>query len=126
MSSTRTRSTGPLCAVRDSELRGRRRSLTALAATEIIAFHDRLKEFEALNCAVVGFSVDSVDSHRAWTQSPRTAGGLGGALAYPLVSDVSQDISRKYGCLWKHGWTPRALYIIDGHFKIRHVCVRNG
>ena len=75
--------------------------------TEIVAFHDRIAEFKALDCEVVGMSVDSADSHLSWTKAPRTAGGLGGALAYPLVSDLSHQISESYGCLWHRGHTLR-------------------
>lgn len=98
---------------------------TFVCPTEILAFNDRIAEFRALNCEVVGFSVDSVDSHFAWTQAPRTAGGLGGPLNFPLVSDLSHDISSEYGCLWNHGHTLRALYIIDTNFVVRHVTLND-
>ena len=34
---------------------------------------------------VLGVSVDSVFSHLAWSNTPRTAGGLGG-VQYPLIA----------------------------------------
>jgi len=56
---------------------------TFVCPTEIVAFSDRIKEFEALNCAVVGCSIDSKYSHLAWVNTPRKEGGLG-ELKYPL------------------------------------------
>lgn len=98
---------------------------TFVCPTEILAFNDRLAEFKALKCEVVGLSVDSKHSHWAWTQSPRAAGGLGGPLKIPLISDLSHAISEQYGCLWDKGHTLRALYIIDAKFKIRHVTLND-
>lgn len=47
---------------------------TFVCPTEIIAFSDRIKDFEALDTAVVGVSVDSHFSHLAWINTPRKVG----------------------------------------------------
>ena len=39
---------------------------TFVCPTEIIAFSDRVQEFEAINCSVIACSVDSHFSHLAW------------------------------------------------------------
>jgi alkyl hydroperoxide reductase subunit AhpC len=39
--------------------------------SELIAFSDRIKEFQDLKAEVVGLSVDSKYSHLAWSKSPR-------------------------------------------------------
>ena len=39
---------------------------TFVCPTEIIAFSDRVEEFQAINCEVVACSVDSQFSHLAW------------------------------------------------------------
>src|SRR5690606_39412078 len=59
------------------------------------------------------------------SQAPRTAGGLGGRLAYPLVSDLTHEISETYGTLWNHGHTLRGLFIIDKNFIVRHVTLND-
>ncbi len=61
---------------------------TFVCPTEIIAFSDRIGEFEKRNCQVIGVSVDSQLSHLAWINTPRKEGGLG-ELKYPLVSDLT-------------------------------------
>jgi hypothetical protein len=45
--------------------------------TEIIAFSDRAKEFEALNCQLLAASTDTPEVHLAWIKTPRKRGGLG-------------------------------------------------
>lgn len=45
--------------------------------TEIIAFGDRIEEFDAMNTAVLAASCDSLWSHLAWVNMPRSEGGLG-------------------------------------------------
>jgi peroxiredoxin (alkyl hydroperoxide reductase subunit C) len=42
---------------------------TFVCPTELIAFQDRIKEFEDKNVAVVGCSVDSHFSHWKWLQN---------------------------------------------------------
>merc|ERR1712029_1068685 len=66
--------------------------------TEIIAFSDRVAEFEALNCAVIACSTDSHFSHLAWCEKSRKAGGLGD-MKIPLLADKSMATSRAYGVL---------------------------
>ena len=73
-----------------------------MCPTEIIAFSDRIAEFEELDVNVVGVSVDSHFSHLNWMNTPRNQGGLGG-LKYPLVADITKSISKDYGVLIEDG-----------------------
>jgi peroxiredoxin (alkyl hydroperoxide reductase subunit C) len=66
--------------------------------TEILAFQDRLAEFEERDAQVIGVSVDSKYTHRAWLSTPRSEGGIQG-VTHPLVSDWSKTISANYGVL---------------------------
>ncbi|KAK7926087.1 hypothetical protein WMY93_008397 [Mugilogobius chulae] len=50
---------------------------TFVCPTEIIAFSDRVHEFQAINTEVVACSVDSQFTHLAWINTPRKQGGLG-------------------------------------------------
>ncbi len=47
---------------------------TFVCPTEIIAFSDRAKEFEAVNAQVVAASCDSLFTHLAWVNTPRANG----------------------------------------------------
>jgi peroxiredoxin (alkyl hydroperoxide reductase subunit C) len=71
---------------------------TFVCPTEIIAFQERIKEFEAKNVQVIGVSVDSKFSHWAWLNTPKNKGGIQGVM-YPLVADLSKTISRNYDVL---------------------------
>ncbi len=48
-----------------------------MCPTEIIAFSDRAKEFEAIGCQLIAASTDTEESHLAWIKTPRKKGGLG-------------------------------------------------
>jgi len=71
---------------------------TFVCPTEIIAFQDRIKDFEDRDVAVVGCSVDSEFSHWKWLQTPKNEGGIKG-VKYPLVSDQAMTISENYDVL---------------------------
>ena len=71
---------------------------TFVCPTEILAFQEKLKEFEAINAQVIGVSVDSHFSHYAWLQTPKDKGGIQG-VTFPLVADLSKTISMNYDVL---------------------------
>ncbi|HEX2900307.1 MAG TPA: peroxiredoxin, partial [Bacteroidia bacterium] len=71
---------------------------TFVCPTEILAFQEKLGEFEKRNAQVIGVSVDSKYSHWAWLNTPKSKGGIEG-VTYPLVSDLSKTISSNYDVL---------------------------
>jgi len=86
---------------------------TFVCPTEICSFSDRAGEFKALNCDVIGASVDSLFSHLAWTQQARKMGGLG-PMDIPIISDLKHTLSKDYGVYMEDaGHTLRGLFIID-------------
>lgn len=97
---------------------------TFVCPTEIIAFSERIKEFEARNVQVIGVSVDSKYSHLAWKETPRNEGGLG-TIHYPLVADVKRDITNAYDCMADDGTAYRGLFIIDRTGVVRHALVND-
>jgi len=98
---------------------------TFVCPTEIISFSDRIKEFEKLNCAVLGASTDSKFSHLAWVEHPREKGGLG-KMNYPLLSDLKHTLSKDYGVFMEDvGHDSRGLFVIDGKGVIRHITVND-
>ncbi len=99
-------------------------NFTFVCPTEIVAFSDRIEDFHKRGAEVIGASVDSQYSHLAWIQSPRSKGGLGG-LKYPLVSDITKQISREYGVLLDGGIALRGLFLIDKAGVVRHVTVND-
>lgn len=97
---------------------------TFVCPTEITAFSDRASDFKALNCEILGVSVDSQFSHLAWINTPRNKGGLGN-LNYPLLADINKDISRNYGVLTDGGIALRGLFLINPEGKIAYQVVHD-
>uniref|UniRef100_D3TN04 thioredoxin-dependent peroxiredoxin n=1 Tax=Glossina morsitans morsitans TaxID=37546 RepID=D3TN04_GLOMM len=98
---------------------------TFVCPTEIISFSERIKEFKELNAEVVGVSVDSHFSHLVWANVDRKAGGLGG-LNYPLLSDITKQISEKYGVLLEsQGISLRGTFIIDPNGNVRQYSIND-
>jgi len=86
---------------------------TFVCPTEITAFNDLYEEFQKVGAEVLGVSVDSKFSHLAWVNTPRKEGGLGD-IKFPLVSDITKEISRKYNVLIEEaGVSLRGVFIID-------------
>ncbi|XP_074598202.1 peroxiredoxin-like [Brevipalpus obovatus] len=98
---------------------------TFVCPTEIIAFNDRAKEFQALNTELIAVSVDSHFSHLAWVNTPRKAGGLG-SMQIPIISDLNKKISTDYGVLLeKEGIALRGLFLIDPKGIVRHITIND-
>jgi alkyl hydroperoxide reductase subunit AhpC len=97
---------------------------TFVCPTEIIAFSDKIEEFRKRGAEVLGCSIDSQFSHLAWIRTPRADGGLGG-LKYPLLADLTKDISRNYGVLADGGIALRGTFLIDKNGILRHALVND-
>ena len=103
---------------------------TYVCPTELIAFSDEIKKFKEIGAEVLGISTDSHFTHLAWIKTPRTEGGLG-KIDYPLLADISKDMSRDYGVLVEdnqdelYGAALRGIYIIDGNQKVRSVQIND-
>ena len=105
--------------------------------TELIAFNNRLGEFEKRNVQVLGCSVDSHFSHLKWKEMDINNGGIGN-VQYPLVSDLDKSIARNYDVLLGAtnayvekedsaentsvggGVALRGSFLIDGNGVVRH------
>ena len=92
---------------------------TFVCPTEIRGFASRVAEFEALGAQVLGASVDSKHSHRAWIE--RDFGELG----YPLLSDFKRETAEAYGVLLPEGMTLRGTFIIDPDGVLKYACVHD-
>jgi peroxiredoxin 2/4 len=94
---------------------------TFVCPTEIKGFGDALGEFTKLNTVVLGASVDSKYSHLAWIQR----GDLG-TLKFPLLSDITKDVTYRYGILDEtEGVAYRGLFIIDPEGILQYMLVHN-
>lgn len=111
---------------------------TFVCPTELLAFQEKMKEFDKKKVAVVACSVDSHFSHWKWLQTELKQGGIKG-VNYPIVSDLSKTISENYDVLagsYEYSeegdvtfkGTPmayRGLFLIDKKGVVRHQTVND-
>jgi len=111
---------------------------TFVCPTEIIAFQEKIKDFEERNVAVIGCSVDSKHSHWKWLQTELKDGGIKG-VKYPLVADSTMTIAENYDVLagtWDYTEEGEALFVgvpeayrglflIDKEGVVRHQIVND-
>lgn len=97
---------------------------TFVCPTEITAFSDVYDQITALNTEILAISVDSEYCHLAWMQMDRDSGGVGN-LKYPLISDLTKQISFSYNILTDEGKALRGLFILDKEGIIQHSLVNN-
>lgn len=93
---------------------------TFVCPTEIQEFSRREEELRKLKAVVLGCSVDSKFSHKAWIT------GTLGEIRYPLLSDMNKEVSRKFGALIEDaGHTTRATFIIDPDGLVQYALYHN-
>lgn len=97
---------------------------TFVCPSEIIAFSKRAKAFEERNTQIIGVSVDSKFSHFAWRNTPVEKGGIG-SIDFPLVSDLTKEISRDYGVLVDDSVALRGTFVIDKSGIVRHATLND-
>ena len=99
---------------------------TFVCPTEVLNFSAAAERLSKLNCQIFGISVDSVFVHKAWVDTKREDGGLGGSLNYPLLSDLNKITARDYGILLeKEGVALRGLFLINPEGMIMHATINS-
>lgn len=111
---------------------------TFVCPTELIAFQEKIAEFESRNAAVIGASTDSEFSHWKWLQTPQNQGGIQG-VKYPIYADQNMTVSKAYDVLAGYEeYTEegelvfvgapqayRGLFLIDKEGVVRHQVVND-
>merc|ERR1711976_730924 len=97
---------------------------TFVCPTEILSFSEAKEEFDKKNTVLLGCSVDSKFTHMRWCKTPKNQGGIG-EIQFPLISDLTKNISRSYNCLIEEGPDAgvalRATFIIDKNGILRQM-----
>ncbi|MFO1242853.1 MAG: peroxiredoxin [Rickettsiales bacterium] len=97
---------------------------TFVCPSEILAFHNRAKEFETRGAKVIGVSVDSHFTHLAWRGTAVDKGGIG-QISFPLVADLKKTIARDYDVLVDDSVAFRGTFMIDKNGIVRHQVVND-
>ncbi|PWJ40089.1 peroxiredoxin [Sediminitomix flava] len=115
------------------------KDFTFVCPTEILAFQEKIEEFEKRGVKVVGCSTDTEESHLAWLMTPKNQGGIEG-VKYPIVADTAKTISMAYdvlagdyvedenGQIQFEGVAPiayRGTFLIDKKGMVRHFVIND-
>lgn len=93
---------------------------TPVCTTEFMTFASMHQEFLALNCELIGLSIDSLYAHIAWLRTIKEKiefkGMKGVEVNFPLIEDITMEVAKAYGMLQPGASSTqavRAVFIID-------------
>lgn len=95
---------------------------TPVCTTEFIGLAKAADQFAALDCALIGLSVDSLFSHIAWLRAIRDAFGV--TITFPVIEDPSMAVGRAFGMIDDRSQDSAAIrstYFIDPDGVIRAI-----
>jgi peroxiredoxin 2/4 len=101
---------------------------TPVCTTEFMTFAKLMPRFQALDCSLVGLSIDSTYSHIAWLRTIREKikykDMADMEVTFPVIADVKMEVARKYGMLHPPASDTkavRAVFFIDPKSKVRAI-----
>ena len=72
---------------------------TPVCTSEFMTFASMQADFEALNCQLVGLSVDGLFSHIAWLRTIKDKieykGMKNVEVTFPLIEDITMEVAKK-------------------------------
>ena len=93
---------------------------TPVCTTEFMGFAKAADRFKALNCELLGLSIDSVHSHIAWMRSIEEKFGV--EIPFPIIDDLSMNVAKAFGMIHPGASDTsavRATFLIDPEGVIR-------
>lgn len=101
---------------------------TPVCTSEFMTFASMDKEFQELNCQLVGLSVDGLYSHIAWLRTIKEKieykGMKNVEVNFPLIEDITMEVAKKYGMIQpgeSNTKAVRAVFFIDPMGIIRTI-----
>ncbi len=99
---------------------------TPVCTSEFMTFASMQGDFKALNCELVGLSVDGLYSHIAWLRTIKEKivykGMKNVEVNFPLIEDITMEVAKKYGMIQpgeSNTKAVRAVFFIDPKGIIR-------
>lgn len=93
---------------------------TPVCTTEFMGFARAADRFKALNCELLGLSIDSVHSHIAWMRSIEEKFGV--EIPFPIIDDLSMNVAKAFGMIHPGASDTsavRATFLIDPEGVVR-------
>ncbi len=100
------------------------KDFTFVCPSEIIAFNNRYEEFKSRGISVIGVSCDNEFCHLAWKNTPVNQGGIG-QVKFPLVADMTKEISRNFDVLFGEAVSLRGSFLLDKDGTVRHAVIND-
>lgn len=99
---------------------------TPVCTTEFMTFASMQEEFKALNCELIGLSIDSHYSHIAWLRTIKEKieykGMKNVEVKFPVIADLTMEVAKSFGMLQPGAsdtQAVRAVFIMDPKAKVR-------
>lgn len=93
---------------------------TPVCTTEFVAFARHHAAFQALDCELLGLSIDSIYSHIAWLRNIEEKFGV--EVRFPIIEDLSMKVAHAYGMVQPGASDTsavRATFVIDPQGVLR-------
>lgn len=100
---------------------------TPVCTSEFLTFSRLYQDFQKLNTALLGLSVDSVSSHFAWIDSMKSINWNSihdMEIPFPIIEDINMNVASLYGMMQPSASSTRAVravFIIDPTGIIRTI-----
>lgn len=101
---------------------------TPVCTTEFMTFAHLMPQFEALDCKLIGLSIDSNFSHIAWLRTIKEKIKYKGMenieVTFPVIADLKMEVAYLYGMLHPSSddsHAVRAVFMMDPEAKVRAV-----
>ncbi|OZB37315.1 MAG: peroxiredoxin [Halothiobacillus sp. 14-56-357] len=93
---------------------------TPVCSTEFMAFAKAAPDFNAINCDLLGLSIDSNYSHIAWERNIKEKFGV--EITFPIIADLSMNVASMFGMVHPGAsdtQAVRATFVIDPEGVLR-------
>lgn len=93
---------------------------TPVCTTEFIGFARHADTFRAMNCELLGLSIDSIFSHLAWIRNIKEKFSVD--IPFPIIEDLKMEVATAYGMIHPGAGDTsavRATFLIDPEGRLR-------
>ncbi len=84
---------------------------SSVCTDQMSQLQEEIGRFQEKGAAVLGISVDSPWSHKAWAEER--------GIDFPLLSDFERKVVEEYGVKHEAGFSERAYFVIDKEGVVR-------
>lgn len=97
-------------------------AFSSVCTKELCSARDNMKLYDSLNAEVLGISIDSFFTQKAFKEANN--------LNFKLLSDFNKEVSASYGVLYEeffgmHGVSKRSAFVVDSEGVVQYAEVLN-